>query len=42
MSFQYCSDEKNQYALKNINLTISPGEKLAIVGENGAGKNDFS
>ena len=38
VSFQYCSDEKNQYALKNINLTICPGEKLAIVGENGAGK----
>ena len=29
---KYCSDEKNQYALKNINLTICPREKLAIVG----------
>ncbi|HBA46943.1 MAG TPA: hypothetical protein DCZ91_03915 [Lachnospiraceae bacterium] len=27
--------------LKNINLTIKPGEKLAIVGENGAGKTTF-
>lgn len=26
------------YALKNINLTINPGEEVAIVGENGAGK----
>lgn len=27
--------------LKNINLTIKAGEKLAIVGENGAGKTTF-
>ena len=27
--------------LKNINLTIRPGEKLAIVGSNGAGKTTF-
>lgn len=29
------------YALKNINITIEPGEKLSIVGTNGAGKTTF-
>lgn len=28
----------DEYTLKNINLTIKPGEKLALVGINGAGK----
>ena len=28
----------NKYALKDINLTIAPGERLAVVGLNGAGK----
>lgn len=29
------------YALKNINVTIKPKEKIAIVGENGSGKTTF-
>lgn len=29
------------YALKDINITIRKGEKIAIVGENGAGKSTF-
>ncbi|MDE7260184.1 MAG: ABC transporter ATP-binding protein/permease, partial [Lachnospiraceae bacterium] len=29
------------YALKNLNLTFKPGEKLAVVGLNGAGKTTF-
>ena len=29
------------YALRNINITLSPGQKLSIVGENGAGKTTF-
>ena len=37
VSFRY--DEKN--ILKNINVVINPGEKIAIIGENGAGKSSF-
>ena len=39
VSFRYPG--QNTYSLKNINLTINAGEKLAIVGENGAGKTTF-
>lgn len=35
VDFQYGYREK---VLKNINLTIDPGEKIAIVGESGCGK----
>ncbi len=36
VSFKY--PDSNQYALKNINLKIKTGEKLALVGTNGSGK----
>ena len=36
VSFRYPGTEKD--ILKNVNLTIHPGEKLAVVGLNGAGK----
>lgn len=36
VSYRY--PEATGYALKNLNLKISPGEKLAVVGINGAGK----
>lgn len=39
VSFQYKNANKN--ALENINLTIRPEEKIAIVGLNGSGKTTF-
>jgi len=36
VNFKYPNAENN--SLKNINLTVKPGETIAIVGENGAGK----
>ncbi len=37
--FQYPRAE--DYTLKNISLTIKPGEKMSIIGLNGAGKTTF-
>ena len=39
VSFRYQGAEN--YALKNLNLTLEPGMRLAIVGLNGAGKSTF-
>lgn len=39
VSFKYPGSEN--YALKNINIKINSNEKLAVVGENGAGKTTF-
>lgn len=39
MSFRY--DGADHDTLKHINMTIQPGEKVAFVGENGAGKTTF-
>ena len=39
VSFSYPG--QTGYALQNVNLTLVPGEKLAVVGENGAGKTTF-
>ncbi|MBQ9151401.1 MAG: ABC transporter ATP-binding protein [Clostridia bacterium] len=32
---------QTEYALENVNITIHSGEKLSVVGENGAGKTTF-
>ena len=39
VSFQY--ENSNRYALKNINITLEAGRRLAVVGLNGAGKTTF-
>ncbi|MDO5127440.1 MAG: ABC transporter ATP-binding protein [Eubacteriales bacterium] len=39
ISFAYPGTKKN--TLEHVSLTIHPGEKIAIVGENGAGKTTF-
>ena len=39
VSFKY--PKSDNYALKHINLKISNGEKLAVVGRNGSGKTTF-
>lgn len=36
LSFKYTDEGK--YVLKNINLSLRPGEKIALVGHNGSGK----
>lgn len=40
VSFKYPGTD--HYALKNINLTINSGEKVAILGHNGSGKSTFA
>ncbi len=37
--FKYPNAE--EYAIKGLNLTVKAGEKLAVVGQNGAGKSTF-
>ena len=37
----FCYPKSDKQALKNINLTVKPGERLAVVGLNGAGKTTF-
>lgn len=39
LSFKYNNSSKN--VIDNINMTIKPKEKIAIVGHNGAGKSTF-
>ncbi len=39
MSFRY--EGASEDTLKHIQMTVRPGEKIAIVGENGAGKTTF-
>ena len=35
------SYDEGQEILKNINTVIYPGEKIAVIGNNGAGKSTF-
>lgn len=37
----FCYPGQSEYAVKNLNLSITSGMRLAVVGENGAGKTTF-
>lgn len=39
VSFRYPGQKT--YALSHVSITIKPGEKIAVIGENGAGKSTF-
>lgn len=39
VGFRYPGQQ--EWALRNVNITLHPGERLAVVGENGAGKTTF-
>jgi ATP-binding cassette subfamily B protein len=42
VSFRYGSDDGGAWALRDIDLTIVPGQTVALVGETGAGKSTFA
>ena len=42
VSFRYGADEDSAWALRDVELTIEPGQTIALVGETGAGKSTFA
>jgi ABC-type multidrug transport system fused ATPase/permease subunit len=42
VSFRYGADEDSAWALRDIDLTITPGQTVALVGETAAGKSTFA
>jgi ATP-binding cassette subfamily B protein len=41
VSFKYPNSKEEKYILKNLNLTFKSGQKIGLVGNNGAGKTTF-
>ena len=42
VSFRYSAEEDDAYALREVDLTIPPGQTVALVGATGAGKSTFA
>ena len=42
VSFRYGADPDGAWALRDLDLTVAPGETVALVGETGAGKSTFA
>lgn len=42
VSFQYGSGDDAEYALRDVDLVIPPGQTVALVGSTGAGKSTFA
>jgi ATP-binding cassette, subfamily B, bacterial len=42
VSFRYGSGDSAEYALRDVDLVIPPGQTVALVGETGAGKSTFA
>ncbi|MGH2892768.1 MAG: ABC transporter ATP-binding protein, partial [Solirubrobacteraceae bacterium] len=42
VSFRYGAHDGDAWALRDIDLTITPGQTVALVGETGAGKSTFA
>src|SRR6185437_7602819 len=42
VSFRYGTGDDSAWALRDIDLTITPGQTVALVGETGAGKSTFA
>jgi ATP-binding cassette subfamily B protein len=41
VSFRYGATEDSPYALRDVDVTVAPGQTVALVGETGAGKSTF-
>ena len=42
VAFRYGADDEGAWALSDVDLTIPPGQTVALVGETGAGKSTFA